>query len=305
MRKLIIGCGYVGLTVAREWVKQGDQVSALTRSKDNARKFTESGIQPVLGDITQPESLERLPEADTVLYAVGFDRTADKSRREIYVTGLDSVLKVLKQRSQKVIYLSSTSVYGQTAGEWVDETSVCEPERENGQICLEAEQLFEQHGFLSTSVPKSNAATAVILRLAGIYGPGRLLARIEQINAGEPLAGNPDAWLNLIHLADIVQTILRCDTNIHLEDRYLVSDSRPITRQEYYLTLARLLNAPEPRFDSDGLGETSRKSTRFNSTERAAGMNKRCSNKRLRERMGVSLTFPTIAEGLPDAIKNY
>ena len=73
MRKLIIGCGYVGLTVAREWVKQGDQVSALTRSEDNARKFTESGIQPVLGDITQPESLERLPEADTVLYAVGFD----------------------------------------------------------------------------------------------------------------------------------------------------------------------------------------------------------------------------------------
>lgn len=304
MRKLIIGCGYVGLTVAREWVKQGHQVSALTRSEKNARKFTESGIQPVLGDITQPESLENLPESDTVLYAVGFDRSSDKSRREIYVTGLDHALKVLKQRTQKVIYLSSTSVYGQTAGEWVDENSVCEPERENGQICLEAEQLFDQHGYLSTSVRRSKTPTAVILRLAGIYGPGRLLARMEQIKAGEPLAGNPDAWLNLIHLTDIVQTILKCDTSIHLADRYLVSDSRPITRQEYYDTLARLLNAPEPRFDSGVSEEISRKSTRFNSTERAAGINKRCNNKRLREELGISLTFPTIAEGLPDAIVN-
>ncbi|MCA9005500.1 MAG: SDR family oxidoreductase, partial [Planctomycetaceae bacterium] len=299
MRKLIIGCGYVGLSVAREWVKQGHQVSALTRSESNARKFTEFGIQPVLGDITQPESLQDLPESDTVLYAVGFDRTADKSRREIYVTGLESALKVLKQRTQKVIYLSSTSVYGQTAGEWVDETSVCEPERENGQICLEAEQLFDQHGFLSNAASQSKGATAVILRLAGIYGPGRLLARMEQIRTGEPLAGNPDAWLNLIHLTDIVRTILKCDTEIHLEDRYLVSDSRPITRREYYETLARLLQAPEPRFDTAAPGEIGMKSTRFNSTERAAGLNKRCDNKRLREELGVSLTFPTIREGLP------
>ncbi|QDT92709.1 SDR family oxidoreductase [Gimesia algae] len=304
MRKLIIGCGYVGLAVAREWVKQGHQVSALTRSENNAEKFIAAGIQPVLGDITQPESLERLPEADTVLYAVGFDRTADKSRREIYVTGLDSVLKVLKQRSQKVIYLSSTSVYGQTAGEWVDETSICEPERENGQICLEAEQLFDQHGFLSTAATQTKTATAVILRLAGIYGPGRLLARMEQINAGEPLAGRPDAWLNLIHLTDIIQTILRCDKNVHLDDRYLVCDCRPITRQEYYETLARLLKAPEPRFASAVPGENSSKSTRFNSTERASGLNKRCDNRRLREELGISLTFPTIAEGLPDAIEN-
>lgn len=304
MRKLIIGCGYVGLTVAQEWVKQGHQVSALTRSENNAEKFLSAGIQPVLGDITQPESLESLPESDTVLYAVGFDRTSDKSRHEIYVTGLESALKVLKQRTQKVIYLSSTSVYGQTAGEWVDESSVCEPERENGQVCLEAEQLFDQHGFLSTSSTQSTAARAVILRLAGIYGPGRLLARIEQIRAGEPLAGHPDAWLNLIHLADIVQTVLKIDTNIHLYDRYLVSDSRPITRREYYETLARLLKAPEPRFESTVPGEISRKSTRFNSTERAAGLNKRCNNKRLREDLGISLTFPTIAEGLPDAIEN-
>lgn len=304
MRKLIIGCGYVGLTVAREWVEQGHQVFALTRSENNARKFTESGIQPVLGDITQPESLEKLPEADTVLYAVGFDRTSDKSRREIYVNGLESVLKVLQQRTQKVIYLSSTSVYGQSAGEWVDETSVCEPERENGQICLEAEQLFDQYGFLSTSVSQSKAATAVILRLAGIYGPGRLLARMEQIRAGEPLAGRPDAWLNLIHLSDIVQTIQKCDANVHLEDRYLVSDCRPITRQEYYNTLAQFLKAPEPRFEAAIPGEMSRKSTRFNSTERAAGLNKRCSNRRLRDELGVRFTFPTIAEGLPDAIEN-
>ncbi|MCA9014407.1 MAG: SDR family oxidoreductase [Planctomycetaceae bacterium] len=303
MHKLIIGCGYVGLTVAQKWLEQGHTVSALTRSETHAQEFKTRGITPVMGDITQPDSLKGLPESETVLYAVGFDRSAEKSRREIYVEGLNHVLNVIKQRTQKIIYLSSTSVYGQSGGEWVDETSVCEPERENGQICLEAERLFEQQGLLSNGEQRE-FATAVILRLAGIYGPGRLLARMEQIKAGEPLSGRPDAWLNLIHVTDIVNTILKCDTGIHLDSHYLVSDSRPVTRREYYETLARLLNAPLPQFAEAVPGQPGLKSQREHSTERAAGLNKRCSNLKLRETLGVELIYPTIQEGLPQAIEN-
>lgn len=303
MHKLIIGCGYVGLSVAHKWLEQGHVVAALTRSETHAREFTRLGITPVMGDITQPDSLKRLPVSETVLYAVGFDRSAEKSRREIYVEGLNHALCEIKQRTQKIIYLSSTSVYGQSGGEWVDETSVCEPERENGQICLEAEQLFEQHGLLPNGEQRETA-TAVILRLAGIYGPGRLLARMEQIKAGEPLAGRPDAWLNLIHLTDIVNTVLKCDTDIHLESHYLVSDSRPITRQEYYETLARLLKAPLPQFAADAPDQRALKSQRMHSTERAAGLNKRCSNLRLREKLEVELVYPTIQAGLSQAIEN-
>lgn len=303
MQKLIIGCGYVGLAVARKWLEAGESVSALTRSEEHARQFAEIGIEPIRGEITRPETLAQLPESDTVLYAVGFDRAASKSRREVYVEGLDHVLSLIKTRTRKIIYLSSTSVYGQSAGEWVDETSTCEPERENGQICLEAEQLFHQHGLLPGE-SNGKSAQAVILRLAGIYGPGRLLARIEQIKAGEALLGRPDAWLNLIHLTDIVKTILKCDTDIPLSSHYLVSDSCPVTRQEYYQMLARLLEAPSPRFASVEENESTLKSTRFNSTERAAGLNKRCCNKRLREELGVELSYPSIREGLPDALKN-
>lgn len=300
MQKLIIGCGYVGNVVAQKWLEQGHSVAALTRSESRAEEFRDMGITPVLGDVTDADSLKVLPESDTVLYAVGFDRSADQSRRAIYVDGLNNVLTEIKHRAGKIIYLSSTSVYGQTDGAWVDETSPCEPERENGQICLEAEQLFEKHALIS---PASQHPKAVILRLAGIYGPGRLLARMQQIQAGEPLLGRPDAWLNLVHLTDIVNTILKCDTDIPLDSHYLVSDSRPITRQEYYETLARLLDAPEPRFAEVTSGEPAMKSTRQNSTERAAGLNKRCSNMKLRESLGIRLVYPTITAGLPQAIE--
>lgn len=303
MQKLIIGCGYVGVPVAQKWLEQGHIVYALTRSETRANEFMKLGIKPIKGDITQPESLKNLPNTETVLYAVGFDRSANQSRHDIYVTGLSYVLAEIKNRTQKIIYLSSTSVYGQSEGEWVDETSPCEPERENGQICLEAEHLFEKQG-LSSPQEHQNSASAVILRLAGIYGPGRLLARMEQIKAGEPLLGRPDAYLNLIHVTDIVNTILKCDTDIHLESHYLVSDSHPMTRQEYYETLAQILDAPIPRFAMIAQDQPVMKSNRTYSTERAAGLNKRCSNQRLRETLGVDLVYPTIKEGLLQAIKS-
>lgn len=303
MQKLIIGCGYVGLRVAQKWVEQGHTVSALTRSTSRADELKSLGINPLIGDITQPDSLKSLPETETILYAVGFDRTADQSRHEIYINGLDNVLNEVKGRAAKLIYLSSTSVYGQSAGEWVDETSVCEPLRENGQICLEAEQLFEKHGMLGSGRNRK-PATAVILRLAGIYGPGRLLARIEQIKAGEPIAGRPDAYLNLIHVTDIVNVILKCDTEIPPESHFLVSDNRPITRQEYYETLAHIVKAPVPQFATAEMNQRALKSTRMHSTARAAGLNKRCDNKKMRATLGLEMAYPTIKEGLPHAIEN-
>ncbi|QDT96379.1 SDR family oxidoreductase [Gimesia aquarii] len=300
MTKLIIGCGYVGLPVAQKWLEQGHTVYALTRSEKRASEFKNLGLKPIEGDITQPESLKSLPSTDTVLYAVGFDRSANQTRHDIYVTGLNHVLSEIKNRTRKIIYLSSTSVYGQTMGEWVDETSPCEPERENGKICLEAERLFEKQRLISKR-EDHNSASAVILRLAGIYGPGRLLARMEQIKAGEPLLGRPDAYLNLIHVTDIVNTILRCDADIPLESHYLVSDNYPMTRQEYYETLAQMIDAPLPQFAVKESDQPELKSKRNHSTERAAGLNKRCSNKRLREGLGIELVYPTIREGLPDA----
>jgi nucleoside-diphosphate-sugar epimerase len=137
-RKLIIGCGYLGRRVARRWIAHGDTVFALTRSTGRARDLLSSGIEPVIGDVTDPATLGALPEADTLLYAVGLDRTSGKSQREVYVGGLENVLAMVAGKIRRFLYISSTSVYGQNAGEWVDEDSGCLPGSENGSVCLES-----------------------------------------------------------------------------------------------------------------------------------------------------------------------
>lgn len=286
-RKLIVGCGYVGRRAAQAWLGQGSEVYALTRSAGNAQMLKELGLRPIIGDVTDPVSLSRLPEVDTVLYAVGFDRHSGKTFREVYVQGLENVLRQIAGCTQRFLYISSTSVYGQNAGEWVDETSICRPETPNGQACLEAEELVRKN----FAVLNSDRPTFNVLRLAGIYGPGRLMARIEALRAGEPLHGNPEAWLNLTHVDDAVAAILACEQRGVPGELYLVSDDRPSRRCEYFAKLADALGIEPPLWESEPLADEAR--SRFN---------KRCSNRKLREQLGVELKYPTLAEGLPASL---
>src|SRR5262245_41380382 len=135
-RKLIIGCGYLGRRVARSWIAQGDTVFALTRSAGRASEFRASGIEPIVGDVTDSASLAEFPVVETALYAVALDRGSGKSMREVYVGGLDNVVNRFAGKVSRFLYISSTSVYGQNSGEWVDEISECRPDSENGHVCL-------------------------------------------------------------------------------------------------------------------------------------------------------------------------
>jgi nucleoside-diphosphate-sugar epimerase len=275
LRKLVIGCGYLGLRVARRWLAQGDSVIALTRSEARARLFQDSGIEPVIGDVTDPASLTALPEFDTLLYAVGLDRSSGRSQRDVYVGGLENVVARIAGRVRRLLYISSTSVYGQDKGEWVDESSECRPESDNGKVCLDAENL------LRDKVPDAN-----ILRLAGIYGPGRLVARIESLRAGLVAEGNPEAWLNLIHVDDAVATVLACERRGAPDSTYVVCDDHPCRRREYYSLLAWMTGAALPQFEPPS----------------SAGLSKRCSNRRLRDELQVVLRFPKMNIGLPHAL---
>jgi nucleoside-diphosphate-sugar epimerase len=134
--RLIIGCGYLGRRVARSWVARGDTVYALTRSPAHAAELKTLGCQPRFGDVTDPQSLSDLPECDTLLYAVGQDRTSGKTQREVYVEGLKNVLDRVAAKAGQFLYISSTSVYGQNSGEWVDESSPCQPGSPGGRDCL-------------------------------------------------------------------------------------------------------------------------------------------------------------------------
>lgn len=266
---LILGCGYLGRAVAAEWVAGGKAVAALTRSR--TADLGALGVQPVLGDVTDPASL-RLPAADTVLYAVGLDRSAGKSMREVYVGGLANVLDVLPA-PRRFVYVSSTGVYGQTDGGWVDESSPTEPVEEGGQVALECERLL-----------RARLPEAVVLRFAGIYGPGRVIRRAA-VERGEPLAADPDGWLNLIHVSDGARAVHAAADRAASGQTYNVADDRPATRREFYAELAALLGAPEPRF-----------------TGPASGANRRVSNRRMRSDLGVGLDFPDFRAGLRQAI---
>jgi nucleoside-diphosphate-sugar epimerase len=215
MRALVVGCGYLGRRVAAIWRSEGMQVSALTRSSANAATLAEQGIEPVVGDVLLPETLRSLPAADIVLYAVGYDRQAGASKRDVYVRGLASALENLGSRVRRLLYISSTSVYGQDEGEWVDETSETMPANEDGQIVLAAEQTVRQ---------LCPAGVASVLRFSGIYGPGRLLRRIESVRSGEPIAANLEGFLNLIHVDDGAQIVSRLAKRDSVEPTYLVTD---------------------------------------------------------------------------------
>src|SRR5436190_21081746 len=128
MAKLVFGCGYLGLRVAKLWRQAGEQVIAVTRSADKAGRLERDGLTPLVADISQPDTLQpiaQLTGIDTVLFSVGFDRSG-RTIREVYVDGLAQVLHVLPAVS-RFLYISSTGVYGQVAGDVVDETSPCQP----------------------------------------------------------------------------------------------------------------------------------------------------------------------------------
>ncbi len=238
MAKLIFGCGYLGRRVAALWQATGETVHVVTRSPSRAAELRNHGLRPIVADVLDAETLRELPIAETVLYAIGFDRTAGRSIREVYVDGLAAVLAALPIETGRMIYISSTGVYGQKAGELVDETSECHPTREGGRACLEAERLLSAH---------SLGRRAVILRMAGIYGPGRIPRR-QELLAGQPLAAPGEGWLNLIHVDDAASVVLAAETKMPSPRLYVVSDGHPVERHVYYAELARLLGAPPPRF---------------------------------------------------------
>src|SRR5262245_24796675 len=177
MAKLIFGCGYLGLQVARLWLAAGDAVFAVTRSAQRAAQLAAAGIDPLLANITADAQLQLPQEVRTVLFAIGYDRGSRQSIHEVYVGGLAGAIGRLPKAVGKVIYISTTGVYGQVTEGEVDEDSPCDPTREGGKASLAAEQLLQSSPFGTRSI---------ILRLAGIYGPGRV-PRSADLLAGRPI----------------------------------------------------------------------------------------------------------------------
>ncbi len=284
MQKLIFGCGYLGLRVAERWVAMGTPVCAVTRYQERASSLKSRGIEAIVGDIMTPETLRQLPVADAVLFAVGHDRRCGHSIRELYVGGLKNVLEHLPQGVSRFIYVSSTGVFGQSDGSWVDEASPCVPTREGGRACWEAELLLQQH-------PLGRRAT--VLRVAGLYGPGRI-PRSKELAAGLPIDAPCEGYLNLIHVDDAASAVIAADGRAPLPSLYCVSDGHPVVRRDYFRHLAALLGAAEPQF---------REPRHDAPAALRASASKRVSNERLLRQLGCQLQYPSYREGLAAIVR--
>jgi nucleoside-diphosphate-sugar epimerase len=200
--------------------------------------------------------------------------------RQVYVEGLRNVLDRLPPPAC-FLYVSSTSVYGQTGGEEVDENAATEPLDESGRVVLAAEALL-----------RSRCANAVVLRLAGIYGPGRLL-RQQALQAGQPLTTDPDKWLNLIHVEDGATAVAAAEQRGTPGSVYNICDGQPVQRREFYRELARQLRCPVPQFIAPS-GDVP-----------VAGRelaNRRICNRKMSTELGVILKYPSYREGLASIV---
>ena len=281
MAKLVVGCGYLGWRVATRWRDRGHAVAAVTRDAIRAQRMRHDGLTPIVADITRPESFSGVewPAIDSVLFAVGYDRASGQPIYQVYVEGLRHLLAVLPAGVTRFIYISSTGVYGDFDGEWVDEDSPCQPRREGGRACLAAERLLAEH-------PRGRRA--IILRLAGVYGPGRVPRR-ESIVAGQPVPAAADGYVNLIHVDDAAGVVLAAEAATLAPRTYIVSDGRPVRRGEYFREMARLLNAPEPAFVAPAADS--------HAAARASA-DKRVSNARMMAELAPTLSYPSYREGL-------
>ncbi|MCO6046826.1 SDR family oxidoreductase [Aeoliella sp. ICT_H6.2] len=286
---LIFGCGYVGKRVAEFLREAGAQVHAVTRSSATADEFAAVGFQPLVADVTDPATLNNLPTVDTVLFAVGYDRSSDQSIDEVCTGGVKNVLNALPEKTGRFLYISTTGVYGDAGGEWIDEETRPNPSRAGGIASLAAEELIRASKF---------ADRAAILRLAGIYGPNRL-PYLKKLQAAEPIEAPQAGYLNLIHVHDAARITMALAEPAHEIQgpvTYCVSDGHPVVRGEYYREAARLLGAPAPTFAAPP-AESPR-------AARAAA-DKRVSNRRVLEAVGIELSYPTYKEGLASIVRCY
>jgi nucleoside-diphosphate-sugar epimerase len=282
MRVLIVGCGYVGLPLGTELVRQGHQVWGMRRSAGAAGEMCVAGITPVQADITRPETLQTAPSGfDWVVHCVSASGGGVEEYRQAYVEGTRNLLAWLRAHPpQKLVYTSSTSVYGQSDASWVDETSATEPEAPTSRILLEAEQLL-------VNAAEKAGLPAVILRCAGLYGYGRGYWLRQFLSGTARIEGRGSRFLNLLHRDDaagIVEAALKAGQPGEI---YNAVDECPVSLLALLEWLAAELSQSLPPSVPEESG----------AVRKRGATNKRVSNRKLKRDLGYEFRFPSFREG--------
>jgi len=277
MRTLVVGPGYVGSLVCELLVEGGHEVRALRRS---ARPVP-GDPEPLVADVTAPLSLPR-PSVEAVVYTISPSDRSPDAYRAAYIDGPAHVLDWLGWSVDgdsgpcgRFLLVSSTGVYGADDGRRVDEDTPPRPSSPTGKVILEGERrLLDRH------------EGSVVLRLAGIYGPGRERT-IERVRSGGMPCPEPGTWGNRIHRHDAAAAAVHLLELEAPESVYLGVDRDPADLRDVYRWLADRLGVEDP---------CAHPTRRGDDVPERRGTNKRCDGSRL-VASGYSFRFSTFREG--------
>jgi len=241
MNVAVLGCGYVGSEAAKLWRDRGIHVTATTRRPERLKDLAEVAQKGLLlkgNDETDFASI--ITSNETILITIGADRPEDYDNAYRHTAQIFRNLAIEMDIPRRLIYTSSSSVYGNHQGRFVDEESDLLAQSEHGKILIETERLYHSLTELGWHV--------CILRLAEIYGPGReLSARVKQ-NEGIALAGTGEQYTNMVHRADCAAAIDYALRH-HLEGVFNLADDDHPTRKELYEAVATKHNLSTPIWD--------------------------------------------------------
>lgn len=288
---LILGCGYVGLALARRLVREGLTVGGTTRHVERREEIEAVGAEAVLADAMDPSTLSRIAEwRPTVVFDLVRPQRIGVDRYTVWGTSnLATLLATLPLEA--AIYLSSTSVYGRRSGEWTDEATPVSPSSPLGQARAESERIY-------LDLHRQAGLPVRICRVPGIYGPGRTLRQRLETGAYRRLDGE-DLWVSRIHVEDLAGGLTAAWRVGKPGEVYLLCDDEPLTGGAYVELTASLLSLPlPPAVERNDIRDELAGSV----FERRISA-RRCRNRRMREELQVHLIYPTVREGLPAALR--
>jgi len=281
---LIVGCGGVGALVAKSWLKQQAKVYALARSAQAVTRLNQLGITPVEGDLDQPASLLELPAAGAWIYY--FAPPPGQGVSDPRMCAFVVAMQMLSTPSAGIVYISTSGVYGDCQGDWVDENAEPAPVVDRARRRLDAETWLRGYG-------RKSGVPVMVLRVGGIYGPGRL--PVERLKKGLPvLSLAQSSYTNRIHVDDLVAICVAAVERGRPDRVYNVCDDGPSTMTDYFFAVADALGLPRPpEVDLDEARRVMSAAMLSYLTE-----SRRMLNRRMHEELGIELRYPDLESGL-------
>jgi nucleoside-diphosphate-sugar epimerase len=275
MHVLVAGCGWLGTAIARALVARGDRVTGVRRDAARAGALAEVGVAPLAVDLAAPGAGAVLPrDVDAVIACQSASADGEDAYRRAYVDANGTLLELaMASGARAFVYSGSTGVFGQRDGSDVDEMTPPAPASRTAEVLVEAEALVA--GAAARGVP------ARLVRLSGLYGPGRL-GIVDRVRRGALALGpGDDAWMNFCHLEDAVTAVIAALDRGRAGAVYHGNDAEPVRRRDVVAWIASRLGVDPPRRE-----------------DAAPGPSRRVFAERTRAELGFTLAYPSFREGL-------